>query len=95
MMSYWLDSDEGDLEEYVDAALFVDVQNAATWSGWVCGDQMVTAERVVYECSSEPEHPGRHVFINLVDEDRTPVVLAAWPGAHRPGDGDEDEVMPS
>jgi hypothetical protein len=91
MMSYWLDSDEGDLEEYVDAALFLDVNEPID----LCGDQVVTAEQVVYECGRERQHPGRHAFIDLVGEDRIPVVLAAWPGAHRPGEGDDVEVMPS
>jgi hypothetical protein len=92
MSSYWLDGDEGDLEdEYVDAALFVDVHNAA---GWSCGDQMVTTEQVIFECGRDPQHPGRHVFIDLVGEERLPVVLAAWPSAHRP-DAADAEVMPS
>lgn len=90
MMSYWLDSDEGDLEEYVDAALFVDVHELID----LCGDQVVTSEQIVYECGRERRHLGRHVFIDLVGDDRIPVVLCAWPGAHRPGDGDDVELMP-
>lgn len=90
-MSYWLDGDEGDQEdEYVDASLFVDVHQLVD----PCGDRLVTDQRVVYECGRDLNHPGRHAFIDLVGEDPVPVVLAAWPSAHRP-DADDAERMPS
>ena len=42
-------------------------------------------------CSREQLHPGRHLALAydpLTEEDAPSLVIAAWPGAHRPVEGD-------